>query len=72
MRLMGVEISRTWMYVIALVVRVVLIIFGEWQDSVMALKYTDVDYRVFSDGAAFVSQGLSPYLRSTYRYTPLL
>lgn len=57
---------------VSLIIRVVLIVYGEIQDKVSEIPYTDVDYRVVTDGARHIYDGKSPFNRHTYRYTPLL
>ncbi|KAI1114528.1 glycosyltransferase family 50 protein [Nemania sp. NC0429] len=64
----------------AALLRLGMLVYGLWQDANSPLKYTDIDYLVFTDAARFTfsssssssPSSSSPYERETYRYTPLL
>lgn len=52
--------------------RLCMVFLGEALDQFSRVKYTDVDYLVFSDGAGYLVEGGSPFERATYRYSPVL
>lgn len=56
----------------AIALRIGLFFYGLWQDANSPMKYTDIDYMVFTDASRYVHKGQSPYDRETYRYTPIL
>lgn len=42
---------------ISFALHIALIAYGDYQDATSSVKYTDVDYDVFSDAARFVATG---------------
>lgn len=75
------NINTSKIFILALITRFLLVIYSKWHDNnckkiksyfKVNLKYTDIDYSVYTDAAFHILKGESPYQRYTYRYTPLM
>jgi len=42
------------LFFVSTLLRISLILYSDWHDAHSIVKYTDVDYRVFSDAARFI------------------
>jgi phosphatidylinositol glycan class M len=85
-RLKKKELSIQSIFAAGFIIRVIVMAYGEWQDAnsthyslpnpfpffSVRVKYTDVDYEVYTDASRMLSIGRSPFDRTTFRYTPLL
>ncbi|VTZ67707.1 GPI mannosyltransferase 1, putative [Plasmodium chabaudi chabaudi] len=68
----NIDYTKKIIYFLGILIRVITYYYGLWQDNNLNVKFTDIDYYVFSDAAKYVLNNKSPYNRYTYRYTPLL
>ena len=59
-------------FIAAFLLRIVLIWYGDYHDAIMEVKYTDIDYSVFTEAAGHIANDTSPYKKDTYKYTPML
>ena len=48
------DVSFSTLLVLAFALRVILIFYSEWHDQRNVLKYTDIDYHVFTDAARYL------------------
>ena len=53
-------------------VRIILLLISIAVDTNARGDYTDIDYKVVTDGAWYITQGETPFKWHTYRYPPLL
>jgi len=58
--------------VVSIIIRFALIIYGLYHDQHFEVKYTDIDYTVFTEASNHTFNGGTPYQAPTYKYTPLL
>lgn len=46
--------SFSHVLILSVLIRIALIVYSEWHDAHSTVKYTDIDYRVFTDAARFL------------------
>jgi phosphatidylinositol glycan class M len=70
------DVEEEWtinrLLIVSFLIRILLIFYANIHDYIFKVKFTDIDYTVYSDAAYHVYNGRSPYARATYRYSPIL
>lgn len=56
----------------AFAIRLALVVYGDYQDRNMEVKYTDIDYHVFTDAARFITEVHNHCLAASWQICVLM
>ena len=55
-RLISKLTERHVLFTASFAIRLALVAYGDYQDKTMVVKFTDIDYHVFTDAARFITK----------------
>lgn len=66
------QINYKYHLLCGLLIRFIVIQYGNYHDENYSVPFTDIDYKVFTDAGRHILNNTSPFNRHTYRYSPII